>query len=271
MAPGLPRRPLNPPASVLDAFGVGPATRLPDGRSGAYRAGDIVLKQTDEREGAWLAGVLDDLDEPPDLRIIRPVAARDGRWVVDGWAAWAWLEGQHVWRSTAERVDVSRRFHAAVAHVERPPHLADHAWTRGHAWAWGELDLAVPAQFDDVVSTLRARQRPLDLPCQLVHGDLAGNVLHHPTLPPAVIDVSPCWRPARYGDAIVVADAVGWWDAPLDDLDLLADEEGLQLLIRAVLFRLGSAAELCADEPARLSAELSTYERVVAPLLRRAR
>ncbi len=35
----------------------------------------------------------------------------------------------------------------------------------------------------------------MQAPPQLVHGDLTGNLLFHTSLPPAVIDLSPYWRP----------------------------------------------------------------------------
>jgi hypothetical protein len=44
-----------------------------------------------------------------------------------------------------------------------------------------------------------------------VHGDLSGNVLFHRGLPPAVIDVSPYWRPPAFAEGILVADGLLWW------------------------------------------------------------
>jgi hypothetical protein len=76
----------------------------------------------------------------------------------------------------------------------------------------------------------------------LIHGDLLNNVLFDDDLPPAVIDVSPFWRPARYADAIIIVDAIGWYGARRSAIEALHDPAGVQLLIRATLFRLGSAA-----------------------------
>jgi hypothetical protein len=75
---------------------------------------------------------------------------------------------------------------------------------------------------------------------QLIHGDLGGNVLFHHALPPAVIDVSPYWRPAAYAAAIVVADAVAWGGAEDDLVERLLRQQGDQLLLRAVLFRVAT-------------------------------
>ena len=47
-----------------------------------------------------------------------------------------------------------------------------------------------------------------------MHGDLTGNVLFAPERPPAVIDMSPYWRPPAYAEGVVLADALCWHDAP---------------------------------------------------------
>ena len=86
----------------------------------------------------------------------------------------------------------------------------------------------------------------------MIHADLGGNVLFHDTLPPAVIDVSPYWRPAAYADAIVVADTVAWSGAGDEVVERLLRAQGDQLLLRAVLFRV-------ATDPR----EVDAYERVI--------
>ena len=97
----------------------------------------------------------------------------------------------------------------------------------------GEVD----AQLPEPVQRLLALGDPSICTRQLVHGDLGGNVLLHDSLPPAVIDVSPYWRPTGYADAIVVADAVAWEGAGDDLVERLLRRQGEQLLLRAVLFR----------------------------------
>lgn len=53
---------------------------------------------------------------------------------------------------------------------------------------------------------LLAAVRPVRLPSQLVHGDIAGNVLFAAGQSPAVIDFSPYWRPPGYALAVAAVD-----------------------------------------------------------------
>ena len=162
---------------------------------------------------------------------------------------------------------MSHRFHALVASVPWSPVLdRDHAWAIGDAFAWGERQLSVPARFGSAFERLRSQLAPVDEASQLVHGDLCNNILFHDDLPPAVIDISPFWRPTRYADAITVIDSIGWFGAEDDALVPFSDPVGRQLLIRAVLFRLGSALVLVGDDEDRLVSEVAAYERIVDAL-----
>jgi len=225
-----------PPHSVLAAYGVADPQPLAGGQGDAFRAGPIVLKPAGEpAQAEWLATTLDGLDAGAGLRIVRPVRSLTGRWVVDGWAAWEWVPGQHRTGQWEAVLDVSERFHRRVAGVPWSPALvASHRWARADRVAWGELAADLP----EVARPLLDRRQPVDLACQLIHGDLGGNVLFHDSLPPAVIDVSPYWRPPDYADAIVVADAVAWHGAGDELVDWLLRRQGEQLLLRAVLFRI---------------------------------
>lgn len=227
----------SPPRSVLRAWAVTDPVRLTGGQGLSFSADSLVLKPAgDAALAVWLAEVLEQV-HVHGVRVIRPVRARSGQWVVDGWSAWRWLEGEHRPGAWDEVLEVSGRFHRAVADVRWSPALvASHRWAVADRVAWGEADADLPAR----VEPLLARRRPVDLPCQLVHGDLGGNVLFSAHQPPAVIDVSPYWRPAGYADAIVVADAVAWAGADHSLVERLLSQQGEQLLLRAVLFRVST-------------------------------
>src|SRR5262245_24959311 len=244
----------SPPHSVLEAWGVVDPQPLEGGQGEAFRAGTIVLKPAAEPvQAEWLARVLDGLAARAGLRVVRPVRSLTGRWVVDGWAAWRWEQGQHRTGQWEAVLDVSGQFHRTVADIAwSPAMVVSHRWARADQVACGQLAADLPEE----VRPLLDRWRPVDLPCQLIHGDLGGNVLFHDSLPPAVIDVSPCWRPPGYADAIVVADAVAWHGGGDAPVERLLRRQGEQLLLRAVLFR------VAVDHR-----EAAAYQRVIALLV----
>jgi uncharacterized protein (TIGR02569 family) len=105
--------------------------------------------------------------------------------------------------------------------------------------AWGEASVVVAPELQGLVDDLVAARAPVELPSQLVHGDLAGNVLFADGQAPAVIDFSPYWRPAGYALAVAAVDVLVWPAAPPSILDALDSEERRdQLLLRALLHRL---------------------------------
>ena len=114
----------------------------------------------------------------------------------------------------------------------------DNPYDRADAAVWGEW----PQEVDIGPSAERLRRflRPVTLPSQLVQGDPSeGNLLFAPGQPPGIIDVAPCWHPADYGIAMLIADGIAWSGAPVNLLAHVASwPEMDQLLIRAVLFRL---------------------------------
>ncbi len=78
-----------------------------------------------------------------------------------------------------------------------------------------------------------------------------------------VIDASPYWRPRRYADALMVIDSMAWHGADEDALDTFVDPVGVQMLVRAVLFRLGTASVVFDGHDGRLKKELLAYEPVL--------
>ena len=110
-----------------------------------------------------------------------PVPARDGSWVVDGWGASRYEPGATACRDLDVTLAAGRLLHAqlAVAVPERPPGLDGRAdrWAEPSGWPSARRDLP-PAGAPPPSYAGRAAARRRDLgPDQLVHADLAGNVL----------------------------------------------------------------------------------------------
>lgn len=238
----------HPDAATLRAFGVvdHEPVRLPGGRGRTWRAGAIVLRPHDGAAVTdWRADVLVGLAPDPGFRTPSPVATTDGSWRSGQWEAWEHLDARAEPTRIEDVLAAGVAFHRAVAHIGRPTFLLDgsrdrptDAWSRADRMAWGEERLPE----DPVLHRLAGAFRPVDLPRQVVHGDLLGNVLFADGAPPTIIDWPPYWRPAGLGEAIAVVDAVCWHGVPVGRAAALGRGTAAwsQLLVRALTFRVAT-------------------------------
>jgi uncharacterized protein (TIGR02569 family) len=256
---------------VVRQFGVEAcAERMPGGQGTSWRAGALVLKPAgDEEEARWLAETLTAVEQV-GYRLADPVPAADGRWVVEGWTAARWVAGDagpvgH-W---PELLAAGRAFHSAVRHVPRPALLdrRSHWWAEADRSAWGETAPPAAPTLRGLRSRMLRFTRPVTDRPQLVHGDLSGNVLFSERLPPAVIDISPYWRPQLFAEAIVVADGLLWWGAGTELLSAAGRAGEASWLARGLLFRLDTVGHQLAGTGGTPSAEdLASFEAAVTLL-----
>ena len=210
------------------------------GRWTSWRVGSIVLKPLDvpSAELEWQARVLSTVD-PQGVRLVLPLRSAQGDFAVEGWVATPFVKGVHEPGRWLDILAVWRRLGTALADLARPAFLDDRTSARAiaDAVAWGE-------RADDEIKghphieALLDLRRPIAGSPQVIHGDLAGNVLFAKGMAPAVIDFAAYWRPAAYASAIIVADAIVWEGAP-DALvaSLAGGEDAGQYLVRALVFR----------------------------------
>jgi uncharacterized protein (TIGR02569 family) len=232
---------IRPSPAVIESFGAaGTPVPLAGGRGTAWRVGEHVLRPVEDGEPPldWQTDVLGSI-AGGDFRVSLPRKTLGGDFDSEGWCAWQFVDGLHEERRWHEIIAIGELFHHSLADVPEPEFVArrtDH-WAIGDRVAWGD----VPAeQFIHVkhLPDLVAARRPLESPCQLVHGDLAGNVLFAAELPPAIIDFSPFWRPPAYASAIVVADALVWEGADETLLSAVVHVPCFpQFLVRALVMR----------------------------------
>lgn len=233
-----------PPPKVLRAFSVEiSATGVAVLSAGAWRAGAVVLKRAHapiawlEWEERFCRRVVDD-----GFRLQRLRRASDGRVAVEGWIARDFLVGEHVTGAWEARIGIGMAFLAELRRATplgpTVPEPRTDAWARADRMAWEEEPIPAVAMADAAVAELVRGRRPVTDAPQVVHGDLTGNMLFHPALPPAIIDFSPYFRPPGYAVAVIAADAVVSRAAGLDVARAVFDlPDGRQCLLRAMLFR----------------------------------
>jgi len=256
-----------PPADVQHAFGAsGSAERFPSGEGRTFRIGRLVLKPARERrEAEWIGNVLEGVTEK-GFRVARPVRAGDGSWVVGGWTAWQLIEGQSTKERWSDVIATGEHFHAALRDVPRPGFVDErsHQWALGDRMAFGDARIELPTPLDEHVGQLLPHLGRLDLPSQVIHGDLTENVLFADGLDPAIIDFSPYYRPAGFASAIVVVDAIVWLGAPYSLIDRIQPAETrFELLARALTFRLVAAGLYRTDDPVGLTAQAKAHRPLV--------
>jgi uncharacterized protein (TIGR02569 family) len=259
------------PQHVRTAFGVGESEPRPVVWAGrrAWHCGDVLVRPVaDNAVAAWSARVLEGL-EVEGLRLARPIRSSDGRWVVAGWAASRFVAGTIEPRHDAV-VEVATRLHAATAALPRPRLLDDRddLLTRSAAGAFGERRLALdPAKGGELYTALTTYRRPVRSAPQVVHPELFGAVLFDHDGRPALIELTPAWRPKEWAAAVVVVDALAWGGADDELMKRWARlSEWPQMLLRALLYRLALHAQH-PEASARTLAGLDRVARLVAPLL----
>lgn len=251
-----------PPDHVLNTFGLTahPPIAMGDTWVGGWRVGEVVLSLVpDHARAAWSASVRENL-YVEGLRIARPFRATDGRYVVSGWRADTYIAGCPEPRHD-EVLAVGDRLHEVLAGLERPrfllqqpapPHTDVDVFAAADRAAWEDVPLrsaraagmSEPTSDDgrrsvDMLKTLATLRKPVEVPSQVVHGDLFGTVLFAGAAAPGITDIVPYWRPAPWASAVVVVDSLAWGGADDDLVQRWADQpEWAQMMLRATMFRL---------------------------------
>jgi uncharacterized protein (TIGR02569 family) len=261
---------VSPPEELLAAFEVHDREVAPlqGGQGTAWGTIALVFKPLDMSIEAleWQERVLGGIEED-GFRVARPVRAADGRLAVADWSAWQRTAGEHLPRRWAEICSAGERFHRACAEVPVAGwhlRLSD-PFARADRAAW---DDAAVDEFTHLppVARLAGHLRPVRESGQLIHGDLTGNVLFHPHLPPAIIDLSPYWRPPAFASAVVALDALVWEGADRGVLSVLEGHpDPSQHLLRAAIFRI-VMDHLCNPERSGAPPWWPALTRVVADL-----
>lgn len=237
-----------PTRSLVEAFGTTESpVPLKGGQNTNYIAGNIVLKPEDNVVFAnWMARLFESLPESPYVRFPRPIKTIAGTWVYKGYVAWSFLKGEHVKGHYKEKLNASIDFHRLLKNIPKPDFIdtVRNSWSTGDLVAWQTLEFNYGQEFMDLYNQIKPYLRPLNLPFQLIHGDLSGNFLFDQDLSPAIIDFSPTWAPNGFAEGIMFADAIAWDNADVKDLKIFKEIPNFdQFAWRGVLRRIAEQAE----------------------------
>jgi uncharacterized protein (TIGR02569 family) len=231
-----------PDQSILTAFGVsGEPVLLQGGEGTCYRVDHLVFKPTNNAiETSWIADLNSSLSSPK-FRIPKPIRAKDGSWVFNGWAASEFLQGEHRADRYTEAIEVCKDFHRALVDIPKPDWFDKKrdVFSLSDRMAWGELPIPDFELAEEPFKKIFGFLDENRLPNQLIHGDWGlAQILFHDQLPPAVLDMTPYFRPADFPIADMILSAIVDDGA---DISLLDSGKGIkefdQLLLRAFVFR----------------------------------
>jgi len=213
-----------PTKSIAQAFNSEmQPTLLLGGQKTTYVSGNIVLKPTNDiTYSNWIAETFKVLPESPTLRFARPIKSINGTWVHQGYVAWSFLKGRHVKGQYDKKIAASLEFHKLLKNISKPDFLGTptSSWSTADLVAWQKLDFNYDKEFMELYNQIKPHLKPLKLPSQLVHGDISGNFLFEPGLPPAIIDFSPAWAPNLFSEGIMLTDAITYEKAEPEELEV---------------------------------------------------
>jgi hypothetical protein len=191
-------------------------------------------------EYIWWCSVYTTINQQ-GFRLAEPVRTISGDWIHEGWVAQKLLPGKHHPQKFIEKFEICRLFNESVTHLTKPDFLVKRVdpWSKSDAMVFGDLPLETVSETEESVARIIKSLIPLEMPSQLIHGDFGGNTLWHQEFTPAVIDISPYWRPADFALAVMAVDFISWEKGKISLIDDLLVRPGMkQLLLRAELRRL---------------------------------
>ena len=233
------------PKEVIKAFEVQSEPACFDSGQGVtYRCGDKVLKPTDNNEAAeWIAELFYSLDDQKTFRFPRPLKSVDNKWVVNGWVAWSYIQGEVTSKDKyQEQFKICDDFHKALEFVTKPDFIdkRNDPWSIADRVAWQEIVADYDERFMEPINEIQQLLHPIEVSNQIIHGDMLGNILFSEGLLPAVIDFSFYWRPVGFAKAVMIADAIVQGNADNSIFGFLRDNDKnyKQLILRAIFRRI---------------------------------
>jgi len=232
---------------IVSAFQcAGKRQLLAGGEGHSLRVGQCVFKPVENVERYhWSCNLLLKLTRR-GFRISEPRRAINDSLVYHGWAASTFEPGEPVNGRWQEKLNITKMFHSELNNLTfSPMPPSNDVWSLAHeiTWQLTPLTPALHPKMTNMIEEIFTHYKPLSRYPGIIHSDICGNILFHEELDPCVIDFSPAFGSVEYAEAILVADAIAWENAPLDIVNLLSFKEHYrQYLLRAINFRIIVAA-----------------------------
>lgn len=233
--------------------------KLIGGQNESFRVGSVVLKKVyDPNEYLWIAKVLKDIDFS-DVFLAKPLKSKNGEFIVENFGATAYFPKSKHDFNVSNTLQLCRSLNEKIKHIQKPESTDEinNPWKKAHKIAW---ETESNNSFPDKIQALLNLRKPLSLPVQLVHIDLAQNILKNNLNQYAIIDFTPAFFPKEYAEAVIIIDSIAWHQAPLSTIDYLEinTELSYQLLLRALIFRL--VVPLCNSSTTEYHCQKSAFQ-----------
>ena len=233
--------------------------KLMGGQNESFLVGSVVLKKVhNPEEYLWIVEVLKDINFY-DALLVKPVMAKNGKFIIENFGATNYFPKSKNDFNVANTLQLCRSLNEKIKHISKPEWMdkPNNPWKKAQKIAWEtESNYSYP---DEIQELLNLR-KPLSLPVQLVHIDLAQNILKNLLNQYAIIDFTPAFFPKEYAEAVIIIDSIAWHQAPLSTIDYIEinPELSYQLFLRALIFRL--VVPLCNSSKTEYHAQKSAFQ-----------
>lgn len=257
------------PSEVKQDFCLtGEGVLLSGGQGTSFRIDNAVVKQVEDTVySETVLSIVDQLS-PVNYRVAKPLKTKENTFIGHGWQCTQYENGEEKQGKLKEKLAVSRALHHDLKQVKievltggiKP----NDPWSMAHRVAWGQIQ--IPADINQKAAKVLKRLlnnlalREYD-DFQIIHGDLAGNILFDKILPPLVIDFSPTIAPVAYAEAILIVDCIAWQGSDITNIDWLSNND--DMLIRAVIFRLTVEAVFAGNDEQRFSKQYELFHPII--------
>jgi hypothetical protein len=177
----------------------------------------ILIPDHDPREAEWKGALMESLASGKEshdcYNVSIPLGTVEGRFDFERWMAFfhpsdVSISAEH-WM---DLLNAAKGFSTALKAKPQPHFLLERSESSRSVVAdrvvWSEAKITVDESLADLCTQLRKLQRSVNLPCQLINGDMTGTVVFCKSSFPTIFNVLPLWRPAAYSRAIIIADAL---------------------------------------------------------------